>query len=44
MPYGYNVSSGYMGLVGEDEYVLFPTENEYFEYLNESEVTAYEQN
>lgn len=32
MPYGYAVSYGYFGLVGS-EYVLFPTENEYYEYL-----------
>ncbi len=43
MPYGYDVSSGYMGLVGNDEFVLFPTENEYYEFLYEREDEINEQ-
>ena len=31
---GYNVSSGYMGLVN-GEYRLFASEEEYYEYLEE---------
>lgn len=38
MPYGYIVPYGYMGLVGNSEFILFATENEYYEYLSESEV------
>lgn len=31
---GYNIDFGYFGLVGND-YILFSTENEYYEYLTE---------
>lgn len=43
MPYGYVVSYGYLGLVGDDEYVLFPTEDEYYEFLREREDDRREQ-
>lgn len=36
MPYGYGVSSGYYGLI-EGEYILFATEDEYYEFLKELE-------
>ena len=32
--YGYIVDSGYMGLV-DGKYILFATEQEYLEYINE---------
>lgn len=35
MPYGFDVSCGYLGSVGGDVFILFPTENEYYEYLCE---------
>ncbi len=31
---GYHVSNGYMGYV-EDRYMLFSTEEEYYEYMEE---------
>ncbi len=33
---GYTVSNGYMGLVGGD-YMLFPTEEEYYLYMTDAE-------
>ncbi len=36
MLYGYYVSSGYFGLV-DGNYILFATEDEYYEYLKERE-------
>lgn len=32
---GYHTASGYMGLVG-DEWILFATEEEYHEYLQDA--------
>lgn len=37
MPYGYSVNNGYFGLV-DGNYILFPTEGEYYEYLKEREI------
>ncbi len=37
MPYGYIVPYGYMGLVGDGKFILFSTENEYYEFLCERE-------
>lgn len=34
MSYGYYVSNGYFGLV-DGTYILFATEDEYYEYLKE---------
>lgn len=34
MPYGYYVNNGYFGLV-DGNYILFATEDEYYEYLKE---------
>lgn len=36
MPYGYCVSNGYFGMVN-GKYILFATEDEYYEYLKERE-------
>lgn len=36
MPYGYYVSNGYFGLV-DGNYILFSTDEEYYEYLKERE-------
>lgn len=36
MPYGYLTANGYFGLV-DGEYMLFATEEEYYEYLRERE-------
>lgn len=34
-PYGYPVSSGYFGMLKDGTWRLFPTENEYLEYIEE---------
>jgi len=34
-PYGYCVSNGYLGLVEDGTCILFPTELEYLEYLED---------
>lgn len=34
MPYGYLTDVGYFGLV-DDRYILFATEGEYYEYLED---------
>lgn len=31
---GFNTSDGYMGLV-EDRYILFASESDYYEYMND---------
>ena len=31
---GYDISNGFMGLVG-GEYILFSSENEYYEYIED---------
>lgn len=36
MPYGYCVNNGYFGLV-DGNYILFATEDEYYDYLKERE-------
>ena len=34
---GFNTSDGYMGLVG-DKYILFASEDDYYEYMNDQEI------
>lgn len=36
---GFNTSDGYMGLVG-GRYILFASEDEYYEYMNDQSITA----
>lgn len=33
-PYGYPVSSGYMGLINNNVWMLFATEDDYIEYIS----------
>lgn len=34
-PYGYYVHNGFLGRVGKNLYMLFPTYQEYIEYLED---------
>lgn len=34
-PYGYYVWNGFLGRIGDNLYMLFPTYQEYIEYLEE---------
>lgn len=34
-PYGYLIGQGYIGFLPDDKKMLFPTQEEYFEYFSE---------
>lgn len=35
MYYGYDIKCGYMGRLNDGRWMLFPTEQEYIDYINE---------